>query len=178
MELVYNFGNNVKPVAFTESSINQVKQGLLKIRQRPGKKNPLGRVKFIFPNKEDVYLHSTPANALFSKSRRDFSHGCVRVEDPELLAEFALKNQEGWTKETIKSAMKSPKTERVILKKPIPVLFFYTTSFIDQHDKLVFYPDIYGHDAVLLRALQKTEDLSDSALFVSTHKPLQAEVVK
>jgi murein L,D-transpeptidase YcbB/YkuD len=178
MELVYNFGNEVKPVALTETSLDQVKQGLLKIRQRPGKKNPLGRVKFIFPNKDDVYLHSTPANSLFSKSRRDFSHGCVRVEDPELLAEFALKNQKEWTKEAIEQAMKSPKTERVILKKPIPVLFFYTTSFIDQDGNLEFYPDIYGHDAVLLGALQKTEDLSDNLLFVSTRPPLQAAVVK
>jgi len=173
MELVYSFGNNVKPIAFSEFSIDQVKQGLLKIRQRPGKKNPLGQVKFIFPNKDDVYLHGTPANALFSKSRRDFSHGCVRVEDPELLAEFALKDQEGWTKETIMLAMKSAKTERVVLKKPIPVLFFYTTTFIDQNDQLVFYPDIYGHDAVLMGALQKTEDLSDSALFVSNRTPFR-----
>jgi murein L,D-transpeptidase YcbB/YkuD len=166
LELVYNFGNNVKPVAYSDSSIDMVKKGLLKIRQRPGKKNPLGPVKFIFPNKDDVYLHGTPANALFSKSRRDFSHGCVRVEEPELLAEFALKNQDEWTKEAIQLAMKSDKTERVLLKKSIPVLFFYMTSFIDQDEKLVFYPDIYGHDAALTEALQKTEDVSDSLLFV------------
>jgi murein L,D-transpeptidase YcbB/YkuD len=178
MELVTGFGNNVKPVAFTESSLTQVKQGLLKIRQRPGKKNPLGRVKFIFPNKDDVYLHGTPANSLFSKSRRDFSHGCVRIEKPQLLVEYALKDQDGWNKEAIQLAMKSSKTERVILKKPIPVLFFYTTSFFDQNDRLVFYPDIYGHDAVLLGALQKTEDLSDSVLFVSSQIPVQAGVVK
>ncbi len=178
MELVNSFGNNVKPVAFTDSSMALVKKGLLKIRQRPGKKNPLGSVKFIFPNKDDVYLHGTPANALFSKSRRDFSHGCVRVEDPELLAEFALKNQEEWTKETIQLAMKSDKTERVVLKKSIPVLFFYMTSFIDQNDKLVFYPDIYGHDAALLGALQKTEDFSDSLLFVSRETNSRTESVK
>lgn len=179
MELVSSFGNNVKPVAMTDDSIDLVRQGLLKVRQRPGKKNPLGHVKFVFPNKDDVYLHGTPANALFGKSRRDFSHGCVRVEKPELLAEFALKNQDGWTKENIQLAMKSAKTERVILKKSIPVLFFYITSFIDQHDQLVFYPDIYGHDAVLLGALQKTEDLSDRLLFVSTQAPSsQAGAVK
>jgi len=178
MELVYNFGNEVKPVAMTQYSWAEVKQGLLKIRQKPGKKNPLGRVKFIFPNKDDVYLHGTPANSLFSKSRRDFSHGCVRVEDPKLLAEFALKNQNEWTEEAIELAMNSSKTERVKLKKPIPVLFFYTTSFFDQHDNLEFYPDIYGHDAVLLGALQKTEDLSDNLLFVSTRTPLQSAVVK
>jgi murein L,D-transpeptidase YcbB/YkuD len=167
LELVTNFGNNVKPVAYSDSSTDLVKKGLLKIRQRPGKKNPLGQVKFIFPNKDDVYLHGTPANALFSKSRRDFSHGCVRVEDPALLAEFALKSQLEWTKEAIQLAMKSDKTERVQLKKPIPVLFFYMTSFIDQDDKVVFYPDIYGHDVALTEALQKTEDVSDSLLFVN-----------
>jgi murein L,D-transpeptidase YcbB/YkuD len=167
MELVSNFGNNVKPVALTDTSIALVKQGLLKIRQRPGKKNPLGQVKFIFPNKDDVYLHGTPANSLFSKSRRDFSHGCVRVEDPKLLAEFALKEQDKWTKEAIQLAMKSAKTERVVLKKSIPVLFFYMTSFFDQDDQIVFYPDIYGHDAVLLGALQKTEEFPDKLLFVS-----------
>jgi len=112
-------------------------------------------------------LHGTPANALFSKSRRDFSHGCVRVEAPELLAEFALKNQNEWTKEAIKLAMKSDKTERVLLKKSIPVLFFYMTSFIDHEDKLVFYPDIYGHDTALTEALQKTQDVSDGLLFVN-----------
>jgi L,D-transpeptidase YcbB len=167
MELVTNFGNNVKPVSLTDTSIALVKQGLLKIRQRPGKKNPLGQVKFIFPNKDDVYLHGTPANSLFSKSRRDFSHGCVRLEDPKLLAEFALKEQNKWTKEAIQLAMKSPKTERVILKKSIPVLFFYMTSFFDQNDQIVFYPDIYGHDAVLMGALQKSEEFPDKLLFVS-----------
>ena len=168
MELVNHFGNQVNSVEMSDTSIEQVKQGLLRIRQKPGKKNPLGRVKFIFPNKNDVYLHGTSANSLFSRSRRDFSHGCVRVEAPALLAEFALKNLSKWTKEQITLAMKSTKTERVILKKPIPVLFFYTTAYIDQKGSLEFYPDIYGHDAVLLGALQKKEDLSDRLLFVSS----------
>ncbi|WP_174624289.1 L,D-transpeptidase family protein [Candidatus Methylobacter favarea] len=167
MELVSRFGNEALPVPVTETSIAQLKQGLLKVRQRPGLKNALGRVKFIFPNENDVYLHDTPANSLFSKSRRDFSHGCVRVEDPKKLADFVLKNQEGWTREAVEQAMKTPKTQRVVLKKSIPVLFFYTTSFFDQNNNLVFYPDIYGHDAVLLGALKKPEDVSDHSLFIS-----------
>jgi murein L,D-transpeptidase YcbB/YkuD len=158
MELVTTFGNETKAVAFTASSITQLKQGTLRIRQRPGTKNALGRVKFIFPNQEDVYLHDTPSQPLFSKSRRDFSHGCVRVENPEGLAEFALKNQ--WSREAIHQALSTPKTQRVILKKPIPVLFFYITSFFDQNNNLVFYPDIYGYDGILLGALRKPEDLS------------------
>ena len=168
MELVTGFGNQVQAVPFTESSFEQLRQGSLKVRQRPGGKNALGRVKFIFPNEEDVYLHDTPANALFSKSRRDFSHGCVRVENPVGLAEFALKNQAGWDREAILLAMQMSKTQRVTLKKPIPVLFFYTTSFFDQYDNLAFYPDIYGHDAVLLGVLSKPRDLSDQSLFISS----------
>ncbi len=168
MELVTRFGNDVPSVAFTESSIDQLRQGTLNVRQRPGGKNALGRVKFIFPNTEDVYLHDTPANALFGKSRRDFSHGCVRVENPEGLAEFALKNEAGWDREAIQLAMQSPKTQRVTLKNPIPVLFFYTTSFFDQYDNLAFYPDIYGHDAVLLGILSKPRDLSDQSLFIKS----------
>ncbi|MDO9105599.1 MAG: L,D-transpeptidase family protein [Methylovulum sp.] len=164
MELVSSAGVS----AFSEASITQLKQGSLRVRQRPGKKNALGKVKFLFPNKNDVYLHDTPANALFSRSRRDFSHGCVRVSNPEGLAEFALKNQKGWDKATIQQAMHAPKMQRVILKKPIPVLFFYITAFFDQQNELIFYPDIYGHDTVLQEALKKPEDLSDQLLFAST----------
>ncbi len=165
MELVSKSG----VVGFSENTISQLKQGGLRIRQKPGKKNALGRVKFLFPNKDDVYLHDTPANALFSRSRRDFSHGCVRVNNPQELAEFALANQPGWDKGRIKEAMKSPKMQRVILKKPIPVLFFYTTAFFDDKNQLVFYADIYEHDPVLQQALRQPEDLSDQVLFVGAN---------
>ena len=167
MELVSVNHGTETPTAFNRESMNLLKEGKLRIRQRPGDKNALGKVKFIFPNKDDVYLHDTPSNALFSKSRRDFSHGCVRVQNPEKLAEFALKNQDNWTPETIKIAMNTPKTQRVLLKKPIPVLFFYTTAFFDQNDDLEFYLDIYGHDTVLLGALSKPDDLSDQSIFIS-----------
>ena len=167
MELVTTFGNETKAVSFTGSSIAELKQGTLRVRQRPGKKNALGKVKFIFPNKEDVYLHDTPSQTLFSKSRRDFSHGCVRVANPAGLAEFALKNQ--WSKETIQLALNTPKTQRVVLKKPIPVLFFYMTAFFDHNNNLAFYQDIYGNDTVLLEALKKPEDLSDQSIFISAN---------
>jgi murein L,D-transpeptidase YcbB/YkuD len=157
-------------VTFNQGTIEQLKQGTVRIRQRPGKKNALGKVKFIFPNKEDVYLHDTPSRTLFRKSRRDLSHGCVRVADPKGLAEFALKNQ--WSKQTIENALNTPKNQRVFLKKSIPVLFFYTTAFFDHENKLVFYPDIYGQDAVLIDALKKTEDLSDQAIFTPPPEPV------
>ena len=173
MELVTSFGNEARAVPFTASSIAQLKQGTLRIRQRPGKKNALGKVKFIFPNKSDVYLHDTPSRSLFSKSRRDFSHGCVRVAKPDQLAEFALKNQ--WSKETIQQALNTQKTRRVILKKSIPVTFFYSTSFVDQNDQVAFYSDIYGYDAVLQEALDRSGDLPDEAIFASPPKPIPVE---
>jgi murein L,D-transpeptidase YcbB/YkuD len=163
MELVSSNG----VVEFDFSSLSLLKQGTIRIRQRPGKKNALGKVKFLFPNKDDVYLHDTPANALFGRSRRDFSHGCVRVSDPEALALFALRNQPKWDQESIRKAMTSPKMQRVFLKTPIPVLFFYVTAFFDQQNELIFYPDIYEQDGVLQEALKQAEDLSDQLLFAS-----------
>ncbi|MGR9014715.1 MAG: L,D-transpeptidase family protein, partial [Gammaproteobacteria bacterium] len=176
MELVSVHHNSENSTALNEDTLSLLKQGKLRIRQRPGRKNALGKIKFIFPNKNDVYLHDTPSNSLFSRSRRDFSHGCVRVANPQKLAEFALKNQDGWNPETIKIAMNTPKNRRVFLKKPIPVLFFYTTAFFDQFDNLEFYPDIYGHDAVLLKALSKPDDLSDQSLFISSNTAQEALV--
>ncbi len=176
MELVSVFRDSEKPTAFNQETMSLLKEGKLRVRQRPGGKNALGRVKFIFPNKDDVYLHDTPSNALFSRSRRDFSHGCVRVENPQKLAEFALKDQDNWNTDTIKEALNTPKTQRVILKKPIPVLFFYTTAYFDHNDSLDFYPDIYGHDAVLLEALSKPDDLSDQSLFISSNATQEAVI--
>jgi len=167
MELVATFGNDSKSVTFDSSAIEALKQGNLRIRQRPGKQNALGRIKFMFPNKDDVYLHDTPSRSLFAKARRDLSHGCVRVADPQGLAEFALKDQ--WTKDEIQAALNVPKTQRVVLKKSIPVLFFYTTAFFDPNNDLVLYSDIYGNDAILIEALKNSEDLSDQAIFVSNN---------
>lgn len=167
MEIVAAFSDHAQPVPLTLDSLLQLKQGQLKIRQRPGKKNPLGKVKFMFPNEEDVYLHDTPSKSLFSRSMRDFSHGCVRIEKPLELAEFALSNQLEWSRENIELAMQSPNMKRVMLKKSIPVLFFYTTAYADQNDEVAFYRDIYGHDKVLREALKKTSDLSDQLLFIS-----------
>ncbi len=168
MEIVAGYSPSAKPIPVSAESIEKLKKGIYRVRQLPGKRNSLGKVKFIFPNKDDVYLHDTPANSLFSRSRRDFSHGCVRVENPKLLADFALRNQGRWNSESIKKAMQSPNNQRVNLKNPIPVLFFYTTAYVDEKNTLAFYPDIYGHDKVLLEALKKNDDLSDQSIFVTT----------
>src|SRR5438876_12274206 len=90
MEIVSGPGDDARPVAVTVESIELLRQGKLRVRQRPGPKNALGLVKFVLPNDYNVYLHGTPAPQLFSRHRRDFSHGCVRVEDPAALAEWVL----------------------------------------------------------------------------------------
>jgi len=149
----------------------------LRIRQRPGKGNALGKVKFIFPNSSSVYLHDTPSVALFSRPRRDLSHGCVRVAHPQELAEFVLKDQGGWDTGAIKKAMVG-KNRQVVLKKPIPVLFLYNTAFFDEHNNLTFYTDIYNRDAELLDALTKHQDLSDQVLFAPKEVPPSAEPIE
>jgi len=145
-----------------DSVFEDLKSGRVRVRQRPGKNNPLGKVKFVFPNKEDVYLHDTSSPRLFERSRRDFSHGCVRVAQADKLAEFVLKNQpdSDWNNENILQAMSDSKTRRVSLKNPIPVLFIYSTSFVDQQGQVHFYRDIYQQDQLLLKALDKNLDQS------------------
>ena len=152
-----------------DSVFDDIRRGRLRARQRPGKKNPLGKVKFIFPNKADVYLHDTSTHNLFNKSRRDLSHGCVRVEQAEKLAEFVLSHQpnSNWDLEKIRDAMEGSKTRRVPLKKAIPVLFVYTTTFVDQDNRVHFYFDVYNQDAALEKALGKVPSMGDSSLLTS-----------
>jgi len=138
--------------------ISTVKHGAVRARQRPGDKNPLGKVKFIFPNKADVYMHDTPSHGAFNRDRRDLSHGCVRVAEADKLAEFVLEDQGGWDKDAIAQAMSAQKTQRVSLKKSIPVMFFYSTAFIGQDNRTQFYPDIYGYDEVLRGAISKANN--------------------
>ena len=128
--------------------------GVPRIRQRPGPRNSLGLIKFVFPNQENVYMHGTPAQELFSRSRRDFSHGCVRVSDPVALAEWALADQPEWTRERILATTAGEQTIHVKLTTPIQVILFYTTAVVSPEDgTLRFADDIYRHDARLDRAL-------------------------
>ena len=166
-EILPKLANNPGYLSGQNMEVVSLKGGGMRVRQRPGGKNALGRIKFIFPNKEGVYLHDTPSKALFSRPRRDFSHGCVRVQNPSALANFVLKNQEGWTSEKITASLSSNTHHQISLSSTIPVLFFYSTAFYEQGDKLVFYNDIYGHDAALLAALSKINDVPDSALIHS-----------
>jgi murein L,D-transpeptidase YcbB/YkuD len=156
MEIVAGHGDHARIEPPTAGNIEQLRQGRLRVRQRPGPRNSLGTVKFVFPNDANVYLHSTPAPQLFSASRRDFSHGCVRVEDPVALAEWALKRENGWTRDRIIAAMNGPRPLQVNLTRPIQVILFYITATVMPDDGSIhFASDIYGHDARLDRALRR-----------------------
>jgi murein L,D-transpeptidase YcbB/YkuD len=149
MEVV---GNGVRS-DLDAATLADLERGALRLRQRPGTKNALGGVKFIFPNRYDVYLHSTPAPKLFSRPRRDFSHGCVRVADPVALAQFALEDRPSWDAARIRASMSLPQPLRVNVTEPIPILIFYATTIVDAQGRVRFLPDVYGQDARLALAL-------------------------
>lgn len=134
----------------------QLRAGKLMVRQKPGPKNALGLVKFIFPNSNNVYLHSTPSVGLFAESRRDFSHGCIRVQNPPALAKWVLRNNPGWTPEKIDGAFKAGKDNQVNLTKPIPVLIIYGTAVVPESGIAGFYSDIYGFDKKLEKLVAET----------------------
>lgn len=127
--------------------------GLPVIRQKPGDKNALGRVKFLFPNNFNIYLHDTPVKSLFKSDKRAFSHGCIRVKEPEKLAEYVLRNQSQWTPEKIEKAMNSGDEQFVKVKDPVPVMITYYTAWVDDNGKLNFRDDIYGHDKDLAQKM-------------------------
>jgi L,D-transpeptidase YcbB len=161
MEMVDGQGDDARPVAATPGNVDLLAQGKLRLRQRPGPKNALGQVKFIFPNDENIYLHSTPAPESFGHARRDFSHGCIRTEDPVALAVWALKDQPEWTREKIVAAMNGEPSLRVHLTRPIRVVIYYVTAAVIPADGSVhFAEDIYGHDPRLDQALRKRQKAS------------------
>jgi murein L,D-transpeptidase YcbB/YkuD len=131
----------------------QLRAGELRVRQTPGPQNALGLMKFEFPNEYDVYMHGTPAKQLFSRSRRDFSHGCIRVEDPVALAKWVFQGMPEWKEDSIRAAMNGEETTEVKLKEPIPVLILYSTAVVLEGEEPHFFEDIYGLDADLERAL-------------------------
>jgi L,D-transpeptidase YcbB len=133
----------------------QLRAGKLFIRQIPGPKNSLGLVKFIFPNSYNVYMHDTPAQEFFAKSRRDFSHGCIRLEKPADLAVWVLRDNPGWGMDRVRAAMNGSSKQQVDLAHPIPVLIVYGTVIVNEDGLVHFYDDIYGHDAALEKVLAK-----------------------
>ncbi|PIY29704.1 MAG: murein L,D-transpeptidase [Comamonadaceae bacterium CG_4_9_14_3_um_filter_60_33] len=134
--------------------LDAVLAGKWRIRQRPGPKNALGDIKFIFPNNDNIYLHHTPSPGLFERDRRDFSHGCIRVEEPVALANFVLQDDPVWTDARIVAAMTAGKSSTLRLKQPLTVLIAYSTV-VAKAGRVFFYPDLYGHDRLLAQALRQ-----------------------
>jgi murein L,D-transpeptidase YcbB/YkuD len=149
-------GTVVTSGEISDEVLVQLRAGKLAVRQKPGSTNALGLVKLIFPNEHNVYLHSTPSQTLFSRSRRDFSHGCIRVEKPAELTAWVLRNNPGWTLEKVQQGMQSGKDdETVSLVKRVPVFIVYGTALAYENGDVHFSDDIYGHDAKLAAALAK-----------------------
>jgi murein L,D-transpeptidase YcbB/YkuD len=146
-----------KGTLLTSYTAKQVAQGGVMVREKPGPKNSLGLVKFMFPNEYSIYLHSTPATQLFEQSRRDFSHGCVRVQKPDELAAWVLQRQGGdWDLAKVQQAMTSgPDNKTVSLKTPIPIVIFYVTGLVEDDGHVHFFDDIYGYDAEMQKVLAK-----------------------
>ena len=146
-------------VAPSDDIVAGLRSGKYSIRQKPGPANALGLVKFMFPNSYSVYLHSTPSTELFSRSRRDFSSGCIRVEKPAELASFLLRNQgdgPAWTAQRAQAAMDSGKdNQQVNLAVKVPVLILYVTAVAEEDGTVHFFDDIYGHDKRLNALLAK-----------------------
>ena len=152
-------GKLVTSGPISDAVLADLRAGKLAVRQKPGPTNALGLVKFIFPNENNVYLHSTPAPQLFSQTRRDFSHGCIRVQKPAELAAWVLNQQPNktpWTVERAQAAMDSgPDNQQINLTVPIPVLILYVTAIVEPDGSVHFYDDIYGHDKELEAVLAK-----------------------
>ena len=122
-------------------------------RQKPGGKNSLGKVKFIFPNSYNIYFHDTPSKSLFNQDKRAFSHGCIRLAEPQKLAAYLLRFQPEWTTKAITDAMNTSKENWVTLKKEVPVFISYFTTWVDEEGLLNFRDDVYGHDKNLAKGL-------------------------
>jgi len=154
-EVVTREGQVVGGGTVSDDTLAGLRSLKLSVRQVPGAKNALGSVKFLFPNEHDVYLHGTPAQALFSRARRDFSHGCIRLEKPDVLAQWVLQDKPEWTMDRIHVAMNGAKPVEVKLDRTIPVLIVYGTAVARENGEVCFYEDIYGHDASMEKLLEK-----------------------
>ncbi|MFO1090530.1 MAG: L,D-transpeptidase family protein [Hyphomicrobiales bacterium] len=147
----------VDPYSVNWSSMSRIPYSL---RQDSGKSNALGHIKFMFPNKWNVYIHDTPAKALFSKDLRVYSHGCMRVQNPLDLAVVLLGNQ-GWTKDKIQAQIDSGQQKIITLKNKIPVHVTYLTAWVDKDGTVNFRRDVYKRDDPLIAAMYREADYEE-----------------
>jgi murein L,D-transpeptidase YcbB/YkuD len=134
--------DNVLP--YSPEQLDALASGQLRVRQQPGPDNALGAVKFMLPNANNVYLHDTPARALFERTRRAESHGCIRVADAAALARWVLNNEPEWTRQRIETAMQGSQPLRVDLTEPIHVYIVYGTAIAREDGSMLFLDDLYG----------------------------------
>ena len=152
-EMITPLGEVAGDGRVSEDMLSELGTGKLQLRQKPGPKNTLGLVKFVFPNEYGVYMHDTSARWLFDQARRDLSHGCIRVEKPEELAEWVLREQSGWSRDRIDAAMQGTEPISVKVKRPIQVVIMYATAVVMKNGEVHFFQDIYGEDQVLEKEL-------------------------
>jgi len=150
----------VKIAALDSATLQKLRTGKLELRQEPGSANELGLVKFVLPGQDGVYMHGTLDRDLFSRFRRDFSHGCIRLEDPAALSLWALRGDSQWDAKAIDKAMNGNLTIKVNLPRPVTVITFYGTAMVDDNGEVHFSRDIYGYDAALEKALAKARPYS------------------
>ncbi|TGD79367.1 L,D-transpeptidase family protein [Hymenobacter wooponensis] len=153
MEVVKGWGAKATPIDPNSVDWANVTDKTWKytLRRRPGPKNDLGDVKFIFPNSNDIYLHDTPHDELFSQNKRGFSHGCVRVAEPIKLAEYLLRDKPGWDRTAILDTIAGRREKYITLPEKLPVYLVYFTAWVDENGKVNFRDDIYGHDKALAK---------------------------
>lgn len=157
-------GQNVDPTTVNWQNITSENFNY-HLRQDPGPYNALGRVKFMFPNRYHVYLHDTPSQSLFNRAQRAFSSGCIRVSNPMQLAEYLLKDNDGWSPTEILATVNHKKQRRVILAEKIPVYLVYFTASVDAKDTVHFRPDIYQYDKKLAQTLKHSASPSTAIAF-------------
>lgn len=155
-EILPHMEKDKKYLDENDMEVTGQEEGLPVIRQKPGDKNQLGKIKFLFPNSFNIYFHDTPQKELFKRDKRAFSHGCIRLSNPVKLANYLLEDMPEWTPQKIDSSMNSGHEKWVKIKTPVPVLIHYYTTWVDENGTLQFRQDIYKHDAKL-----KTRMFSD-----------------
>jgi murein L,D-transpeptidase YcbB/YkuD len=148
-ELLTSRGELAKDGRPSEDIVSELSTGKLQLRQKPGPKNALGLVKFLFPNEHGIYMHDTSVRWLFDRERRDHSHGCIRVEKATELAEWVLSGQSGWSRARIDETINGTETVSVKVKHPIQIVIMYATAGVTENGDVHFFKDIYGEDGDL-----------------------------
>ncbi len=153
MKILRMDGSEVEPSSIDWKSVSENRFPYM-IRQEPGQGNPLGKIKFMFANEYDVYIHDTPSRSLFTRNIRSFSSGCVRIDNAQELANYLLKDDPDWTPERLQEAIDKGQKRIIVLKKPVPVHILYLTAWADDKGTAYFGKDIYDRDRQLITALK------------------------